>query len=144
MCGGVALAQPRAVHLSERRSRERGLVETGVVLHECQRQLGLCQDADLIEALRRHLVLQAGELVGDLGGKDVEARREELTHLDHESAHLDGERAEAHGDRSVARGAVARGHAAQADPAHDDLPEDEAEGDSAEEQHDAPVASAEL
>ena len=142
LLGRVGRVQPRPVHLPERRSGERRLVEPCVALGQRVGELRLGEGTDRVEVLRRHLVLQTGELVGDLGRQYVEARREELAHLDHQPAHVDGERAEADGGAPVPLRAGARRPAAQADAVQEDLPEDEAEGHSAEEEHDAPVAGA--
>jgi len=114
------------------------------MLGQRQRELSLGLRENRLEALGGHLVLEAGELVGYLGGQHVEACAQELPHLDHEAAHADGERAEPHGGLPVAFRAAASRPRAQADATQEDLPEDEAEGDPAKEEHDAPVARAKL
>ena len=55
---------------------------------------------DVLEALRGDLVLQAGELAGDLRREEVDPHGEELAELDEDAAHLAGQGAVAAGDRA--------------------------------------------
>ena len=81
--------QHGAVHLRERRGRDGLLVELGEDLLERPPELALDVGADVLERLRRHFVLEAGEHV-DVGvGQDVRARAEELAGLDQQALVLD-------------------------------------------------------
>jgi hypothetical protein len=54
-------------------------------------ELTLNLGENALEGLGSDLVLQAFKFAGDLRGQDVEARREELPRLDHQSAQVGGE-----------------------------------------------------
>ncbi len=106
---GFLGTQMCSMHLAERGGRKRRLVDPVVALHERSAELGLGLRPDRLEGDRRDFVLEPGELVGDHGRKHVEARREELAHLDHEPAHAHGQGAEAYRDLAGAVGARAIG-----------------------------------
>ena len=79
---------------------------------------------DVGEALGRHLVLEAGELAGDLGRQDVDPRREELAELDQHAPHLAGESAIAPREPLIAGEGRAPEPPQPGDVEHDVPPED--------------------
>jgi hypothetical protein len=79
------------MNLAEGCCGQRILIDERERAVECHAQLGLGEGADGRERDGRHLVLQALEFLGDLGGKHVQPRGHELADLDHESAQVDGE-----------------------------------------------------
>ena len=91
------LAQARPVNLPQRGGGHGFRLEHLEQALERSPQFRLGQGSDGGEVLRRDLILQARELVEDLGGKHIQARRKELAHLDHHAAHADGHAAEVGG-----------------------------------------------
>ena len=88
---------------------------------------------DVLKALRAHLVLQVGELRGDLPRHHVKARGKELAHLDEDAAVARGKRAEGDGDCPQPPGPRARGKPAKANAGKEHLPPHDAEHDGGEE-----------
>ena len=86
------------MRLAEGRGRERSFVDRGEGALQRHPELCFRADAHLRELDRGHLILQALELFRDLRWQDVEARRHELPHLDHEAAEVDREHVEARRD----------------------------------------------
>ena len=84
----LAALEPRAVHLPDRPGRERLWLD--VLEHVLPRdpQLLLHHLHDLRLGQRRHVVLQARELVGDVGRDQVGPRREDLAELGEGRAEL--------------------------------------------------------
>ena len=78
----VACRQRRAVHLADRGSRDRRLVEGEERLLDREPELLLDHPAHVRERKRRHVVLQPAELGDDVGRHHVRPRREELAELD--------------------------------------------------------------
>ena len=84
----IAVRQHRAVHLADRRRRDRRLAELEERLLERQSQLLLDHLAHLRERERRHVVLEAAELGDDVRGDDIRPRREQLAELDERRTEL--------------------------------------------------------
>ena len=88
--------------LGERGGADRLGGDPGEDLGERASEILLDLAHDVREALRRHLVLEPGELLGDLRRQDVHPGGEELAELDEHAAHLAGEGAIAPRDRLIA------------------------------------------
>jgi hypothetical protein len=84
----VAVREGGAVHLADRRGRDRGLLELGEQLFD--RELELLADDALYVLVREgaHVVLERLKLGEDVGRNDVGAGREELAELDESRAEL--------------------------------------------------------
>ena len=78
----LPVRQDRAMHLADRRRRERREVELEERAIHPQVELGLDGVANLLERDRRGGVLQPAQLGDDVRRHDVGARREELAELD--------------------------------------------------------------
>ena len=78
----ATVRQHRAMHLADRRGRERREVELEERAVHAQVELGLHDIANLLERDRRRVVLEAAELGHDVGRNDVGSRGEQLTELD--------------------------------------------------------------
>ena len=133
--------QTGAMHLGERRRGLRHRLEAGEDLLHRPPELGGDQGPDVGQRLRRHLVLQPLQLIGDRGWQDIHARAEELPQLDQDAALRHGEPAEAFRPRLPARQCVALGGAAQArHVAQNQIPPDRGEEHAGEEPRHAQVA----
>jgi hypothetical protein len=85
----VAVVQARAVHLADGGGGHRLLIELGETLRD-RPQVLLDDGADAVDGHARHLVAQAGQLLGDLLRQDVAAGGDELPGLDHHAAGAEG------------------------------------------------------
>ena len=91
----AAVRQHGAVHLSDRRRRERREVELEECAIHAQIELRLDDVAHLLERDRRRVILEAAELGDDVRRDDVGTRREELPELDERRPELVEHRAQA-------------------------------------------------
>ena len=91
--------QAPGVHLGDRRRRQRHVVEFGQ--HHAQRLAvgGLDQPARLLARKRRHLVLQAHQLVGNVRRQQVAPGGQDLPELDEDRPELFKRLAQAHAAR---------------------------------------------
>ena len=94
----VAVRQRRAVHLADRRRRDRRLVEAEEGLLERKTEVGLDDGPRLRERERADVVLQAAQLGDDVRRDDVGPRREQLAELDERRPELVEHLAEAAAD----------------------------------------------
>ena len=78
----VAVRQHGAVHLSDRRRRDRRLLELEEEPLDLEPELGLDHGAGLCERERTNVVLELPQLCDDVGRNDVGARRQQLPELD--------------------------------------------------------------
>ena len=111
----------RPVRLPERRGGDRLGRDGGEDLAEGHAELGLGQRPDLGEGNRRDLVLQALQLLRDLGRQDVEPRRQVLADLDHQAAEIERERVESPGEATHAPGPGPLGQTPQAEAGQDEF-----------------------
>ena len=135
----LAVLQPGAMHLTQRRRRDGLIVE----LAEARRQSVQVRCSMIARICvgrhARHFVAQAGKFVGHFRRQHVAARRDELPRLDHHAAHVDGEDAEGAGVALPAL-EVAALDALREIALHEDLPEDQLHEQPAEMPDDAHVA----
>jgi hypothetical protein len=110
-----AVRQPRGVHLGDRRGGDRLRVDRGERLAGRPAQLGGQYAGDVGPRHRRRLVLQGGQLVGELGGQQLAPRGQHLAQLDEGHAALVQRRPQRPGQRAAAgrRGRSRAGAAAQ-------------------------------
>ena len=141
---GLALrgrcADPRHVHLSNRRRGKGDGVELDVISVQGLAELLFDHPADVIEALRADLVLEAGQLGGQLAGQHVQPRGEELPHFDEHAALAHGDHAKVGRQGAKPRRPGALGEPAEADPGQKNVPPDNAKHDAHKEPQDPPVA----
>ena len=117
----LARVSHRAVHLRDRRARERDLVERREQLLDGATQASLDLAEDLGDGQRRAVVLQRLELFDPVGGEQVRPGREELPELRERRPELGEELAEPRGGlairrrqrRAVGRRGVAAEHVAE-------------------------------
>ena len=95
--------QAGPVHLGEGRRGLRHRLEARENLLHRPPELSGDQGPDIGQRLRRHLILQPLQLIGDRGWQDIDARAEELPQLDQDAALRHGEPAEAFRPRLPAR-----------------------------------------
>ena len=133
--------QTGPVHLGERRRGLRHRLEAGENLFHRPPELDGDQGPDVGQRLRRHLVLQPLQLIGDRGWQDVHACAEELAQLDQDAALRHREPAEPFRPGLPARQRVALRDAAQArHVAQKEVPPDHREEHAGEEPRHAQVA----
>ena len=84
----VPVRQDGAVHLADRRRRDRPLLELDEELLELEPELALDDLADRGERHGPHVVLEPAQLGDDVRRHDVGARREQLPELDERRAEL--------------------------------------------------------
>ncbi len=125
--------------LAERGGGQRRLVDRDDFLRK-RAELLVDDPPDRGERLRRHFVLEPRQLGGELLRQDVDARRQELAHLDQHAAHLHGQPPEAGGNPTKTRGARPLDEPAEAKPGQQPFPDDQSERRAGEEADDAPIA----
>ena len=108
-------------------SRQRFGFEALESFLERRAQFRLGQLANRREVLRRDLILQARELLGNLRRQHIQTRGKELSHLDHHAAHADRHGAETGGNLLVTLGTRPAGQSAQPEARQNDLPENKAQ-----------------
>ena len=84
----AAVGEPRGVHLGDRRRCQRLADELAEDLLDRAPQLAAHDRGGGVARERRHPVLEACELVGDVFGQQVAAGREDLTELDEDRAEV--------------------------------------------------------
>src|SRR5581483_10542684 len=129
-----AVREHGAVHLADRRSGERLLLELEEEALERQPELGLDRPTRLLERERPDVVLQRAELGDDVGRDDVGPRREQLPELDERRPEL----VEHFAQMAAPRGRAVRIDAVAA--ALHDVPEAVADRDLRDLAHPADVA----
>jgi hypothetical protein len=118
---GVIRRQSGAMHLPERGRRDRVRVELLEDAGERSAEALLGDPPDVLEGHRRGLVLEAGELLCDLGRQDVHPGGHELAELDHQAAQLRGQVVEAARQLHHPPVLAAHRHLPQADPRQHDV-----------------------
>jgi hypothetical protein len=106
----VVGAKPGAVDLPERGGGQRLRLNLGKVVRQA-RPAQRAAPPGSHQWDGRYLILQALQLLGHLGGKNIDARAEELAQLDEDAAHLDSQVAKTARDATPTLARATPGHA---------------------------------